>query len=477
MKFANFLRIKERRSQMKKLFVFGSIFLLILAGNAYAWTVGNNGADGAFDLSVTPQVAPSYVTINSTTKTATVTLPSTGIMNLTKMNVPTGWTVTFINNAANTPVYIEASDMSASSVIINGTINVSGWSVGCVATPGDGGPGGYAGGYGGETNGDGGKGLGPGGGTGGWDSNCRYGGGGGYGTAGGTRNCPPGGPSYGNANIMPVIGGSGGGGGFGCDGHPGYGGAGGGGAIVIASSGTIAINGSIQANGGSITCSDWGGNGSGGAIKLMASYITGSGTLSAKGGNPTWSNRGGQGRIRLETDHSNTFIGSSDPAYTLDYSPGSVIPANQPKLSITSIAGQPVPAAPIGSYSSPDITLLNGSSNVVTVNISAQNIPTTSAVNIIVIPQYGSTSQYGAILTGNQTSSLGSTTVTLSTEYPNVVVAETTFIMQQAMYYDNEKIEKVRVAAAMGKESETIYITESGKEIPAKVLKLAGLIK
>lgn len=463
----NFLSIKERRSQMKRLFVFGSIFLFILAGNAYAFTSESTCPSGAGCLGA----------LNVTANTQ-IQIPDSGVLNYTTVTVASGATLTFIKNPTNTPVYILASDTSTSSIIINGTINVSGDSVGCVATPGAGGPGGYAGGYGGPTDERGGKGLGPGGGDGGLNYYDLYGGGGGYGTPGRTYGeSGEGGPSYGNVNILPVMGGSGGGGSYGRDGHPGYAGAGGGGAIVIASSGTITINGSIKADGGNVTCSDWGGNGSGGAIKVMASYISGSGTLSAKGGYPTRANGGGQGRIRLETDHTNTFTGTSDPAYTLEGQPGSVIPANQPKLSITSIAGQTVPADPKGSYSSPDIILQNGSPNVVAVNISAQNIPTSSVVTVTVIPQYGDTSQYGVTLTGTQISSQGTTTVTLSTDYPNVVVAQTTFIMTASLYYDNEKIEKVRVAATMGKESETVYITESGKEIPAKVMKLAGLIK
>ena len=52
----------------------------------------------------------------------------------------------------------------------------------------------------------------------------------------------------------------------------------------------------------------------------------------------------------------------------------------------------------------------------------------------------------------------------LSTVYPNVVMAQATFTLQ-AMYFDGEKIEKVRIAATMGKESEVVYLTASGREI------------
>ncbi|MFA4830267.1 MAG: hypothetical protein WC855_04345 [Thermodesulfovibrionales bacterium] len=38
------------------------------------------------------------------------------------------------------------------------------------------------------------------------------------------------------------------------------------------------------------------------------------------------------------------------------------------------------------------------------------------------------------------------------------------------MFYDGEKIEKVRVASNIGNASEVTCITESGKEIPAEKL-------
>ena len=461
MKFANFLRIKERRSQMRKLFLLLIFLLIVVISNANAFTSESTGTDGELNVTTDTQLQ----------------LPPDGVFNFTTVTIQSLKKLTFQKNANNTPVYI----LATGNVTIAGTIDISGVSVGCVPTPGAGGPGGYGGGYGGPEGEPGGKGLGPGGGEGGSDDGSFLrGGGGGYGTAGGSWQAD-GGPSYGNVNIVPVIGGSGGGGSFGAQGHNGYAGPGGGGAIVIASSGTINISGSIDAEGGETTCADWGGNGSGGAIKLMANYISGSGTLLAKGGYPTRGNYGGSGRIRLEAEYSNTFNGTSDPAYTFIDTPGSVLPANLPGLAITSIVAStgnyPAPASPTGSYSQPDILLPSGSSSLVTVNVAAQHIPTTAIVTVTVIPQYGDFNEYGTILTGTEESSTGSTQVTLSTQYPTIIVAQTTFIMQMAMYYDGEKIEKVRVAAKMGKESETVFITKSGKEIKSEMLKLAGLVR
>jgi hypothetical protein len=93
---------------------------------------GSTGADGAF---------------NPTANIA-VQLPASGIFNYTTVNVPTGVTVTFIKNAANTPVYI----LATGDVTIAGAIKVDGktvvYSSPINTTPGTGGPGGYDGGRG-----------------------------------------------------------------------------------------------------------------------------------------------------------------------------------------------------------------------------------------------------------------------------------------------------------------------------------------
>lgn len=441
---------------MKRLVLLVSIFFMIFMGTANAaFNSGSTGADGAFNPTANTELQ----------------LPIDGVFNFTTVNIPSGVTVTFKKNANNTPIYI----LAQGDVTIAGAINVSGNSSNSTA-PGIGGPGGYDGGYGGASDSPGGKGLGPGGGGGGIQA-CSwwtaYGGGGGFGTNGG-NGCSDsvGGPAYGNATLVPLIGGSGGGGSRYTNGGSGHGGGGGGGAILIASSGSITINGSITAKGGD--CKNDSGGGSGGSIRLIANAIYGTGAITAKGGSLDRSNKGGQGRIRLEASVNN-FVPGTDPPYTYGQ-PGSVFQANEPSLWITSIAGVEPPTR-TGSYSNPDILLPSTTTNPVTVNVSASYIPVGTTVTVSVIPQYGSTTGYDTTLSGTEASSSGSVPVDLSTQYSNVLMAQATFTIQTAMYYDGEKIEKVRVAATMGKESETVYVTESGKEIPAKELKLAGLVK
>lgn len=295
------------------------------------------------------------------------------------------------------------------------------------------------------------------------------GGGGGFGTAGGSQgaNYGAGGAAYGSARLIPLIGGSGGGGQAGSLQFSGYGGGGGGGAILIASSTTINITGSLTANGGNGYSTSTGG-GSGGAIRLIANTITGTGLISAKGGSLQQTFKGGQGRIRIEA-FTNTYTPGTDPAYTFGQ-PGSVFPANVPALSIMSIAGYTVPANPTGSYANPDIILPNTTTNPVTINVAASNIPVGTTVAVTVTPQMGSSSSANATLSGTNSSSTGSATLSLSTQYSNVITAQATFTLLASLYYDNEKIAKVRVATKLGGESEAVYITESGREIPAALV-------
>jgi hypothetical protein len=451
---------------MKSIFRGLAILLsLLLTGTlACAFTSGSTGADGAFKPTSDTQLQ----------------LPPDGIFNFTTVDIPQGVTVTFKKNTANTPVYI----LATGDVTIAGTINVNG-SNAISITDGTGGPGGFDGGFGGAGSGKGGNGIGPGGGIISASTVPEYqqGGGGGYSSAGKAYNGGAGGTVYGNASIIPFVGGSGGAGGSSgtmcnnCINGDGGGGGGGGGAILIASSGTITVTGSILANGGTgVVCGGCtsGGGGSGGAVKLIANTISANGTISATGGSG-WSNLGGYGRIRLEA--TTITAPTTKPAYTFSVPDDSVFVANTPSLSITSIGGATVPQNPTGSYATPDITLPAGTTNPVQVGISATNIPVGTIISVSAVPQLGAASSaQSAALSGTQQSSTATASVTLSTSEPCVLMAETTFNIQTAMNYNGEKITKATVAASMGGKSKVTYITASGKRVSAAKL-YASLMK
>lgn len=454
------------------LFLIVTWLFMPIPVSAAPFSSGSTGADGAF--------SPATNTV--------LTLPPDGKFNFTTVNIPTGVTVTFTPNAANTPVTI----LTSGNVVIDGTINIngqdgasvnSGTMVIPIGSGGTGGPGGFGGGAGGIAKAwNGGVQLAPGHGL-GPGASATIIANSGCGASFSTQ--PPGGCSgvtYGNILLMPLIGGSGGSGGpastssgtsctNGCNGG---GGGGGGGAILIASSGTITVNGTIMAIGGNGGNGfSPGGPGSGGAIRLIANTIGGSGIISAEGGGPnSQTYPGGAGRIRVETNVLN-FSGTVNPAVTVS-TPGLVNFSLTPSLSITAIAGVSVPAGSTGLYSSPDVTLPSSTSNPVTVNLAASNIPVGTVIKLIISPRNVNSNISVPIsstpLSGTDANSTATASITLNTTMVSIIRAETTFAVQMASndfpkFAEGEKVENVRVAAAVGGLSEVFLITESGKEV------------
>jgi len=158
------------------------------------------------------------------------------------------------------------------------------------------------------------------------------GGGGAFATAGARGPDVPdagyGGNVTGNAQLVPLAGGSGGaGGGPDTDDasavNRGGGGGGGGGAVQIYATGSLTVSGTITAvggNGGNGTTSGsngsgGGGGGSGGAILLQSSNVTATGTLTTAGGTAGTSGStngaggaGGTGRIRIDGLNSGSTV-------------------------------------------------------------------------------------------------------------------------------------------------------------------------
>jgi hypothetical protein len=457
---------------------------ILATGAAPVWaqtfSSGSTGADGAF--------SPSSNTV--------LTLPASGIFNFTTMNIPSGVTVTFTKNAANTPAVL----LATGNVTINGTLSVSGSAAGALGRPGPGGPGGFDGGPGadGVTVTAAGTGLGPGGGL--IGTNC-VGSGGSHATVGGigSGNCvTPGGaaPTYGSPTLRPILGGSGGSGGSACclPGDPaGYGaggaGGGGGGALVVASSGTLTVGstGQLVADGGAGGANvglntRGGGGGSGGAIRLIATTLATSGALYARGGSggQAGAGTGGLGRIRLEA-YNLTVSGTRSPEATQSL-PLSVFPAaGQPALSIASVAAVAVPATPSGSFlTAPDVLLPSGTTNPVPVVLSAANVPLGTTIQVTATPQSGAkTTATSTGLAGTFASSTATATLTVSLTQTSVLTATATFPLvasagEGPLYaagpvpslVEGEEVTHVRLVAALGGPTITTYLTRSGREIP-----------
>lgn len=172
--------------------------LLALAAPARAQTVEfDSGSTGALG---------DVVITNDTT----IVLPADGVLHYQSFTVKNGAAVRFIKNAHNTPVYL----LSQGDVVIEGRIFVPGTGSAGQFGPGLGGPGGFDGGGRGAGTMPPGDGQGPGGGRAGLESGPTSANSAGPGAflqiwGAGTTNY---GAVYGNAALIPLIGGSGGGG-------------------------------------------------------------------------------------------------------------------------------------------------------------------------------------------------------------------------------------------------------------------------
>jgi hypothetical protein len=199
------------------------------------------------------------------------------VFKYSNVRIQAGATVTFKNHPSRAPVvWLVTGDVTiAGKLVLDGQ---NGQVAPALAEPG---PGGFRGGNGYiSSTYQNAPGFGPGGGKTDYNANNATGspsGGGSYGSMG-----INGSNTYGNATLIPLLGGSGGGGH-----NNGYGnnhtGGGGGGAILIASGSTFSVTGTISSNGGG-GGGIAGAGGSGGGIRLVCDTLAGTGIVQALGG-------------------------------------------------------------------------------------------------------------------------------------------------------------------------------------------------
>ena len=281
--------------------------------------------------------------------------------------ISNGATLTFSNHPTHAPVvWLVGND-----VTINGTLSLDGQNGNAdLVNLSEPGPGGFRGGAEYSTGLSRSGGFGPGG---YFDDYGEYGSGQPH--------------SYGNLQIVPLIGGSGG------AGSPQNGG-GGGGAILIAAAGTISINGSIHSNGGN------GGYlaypGSGGAVRLIANQILGSGSIQAV--SSTYS-----GRVRLEANTASTALNITPPSVAVAPVPLVIWPAtNTPTVQIISVANLSTPSDPLAKMSPAGDDLTLATTNTVAIVLQTSNFPTNGTVNIYVkLRNYSQSIFQASFVSGN----------------------------------------------------------------------------
>lgn len=339
----------------------------------------------------------SYGAINITENT-TLDMPPDGIFHCTTITVADNRTLSFRKNPNNTPVYL----LATGEVRIDGTIDIEGQG-GNLVVGGQGGPGGFDGGNPGSVSTSPGAGYGPGAGKGGAHANSSApdaAGSGSYSTVGPADSSNKG-AVYGSPLLLPLVGGSGGGGTIGT---PGLGGGGGGGAILIASDVSIALTGTIDADGGG-NGSGIANGGSGGAIRLAAPVVSGNGILRANG-----TSSGGDGRIRVDTlDRSRLAFNFSPSGVTSVGSMMVVFPSPNPRLDIVEAAGTAIPEGSGPVF----VQLPFGSSPNRGIILQARDFNDVVPITLVLTPDNGTPVSYEAEI-DNRTANPARTTVNVT---------------------------------------------------------------
>lgn len=351
--------------------------------------IPSDGTDGAFNP--TEDVVVDLSLAQSAEWTTPVPGPSMGfgtydaekwavVFKYSSINIPEDVTVTFRNHPTHAPVVW----LVQGSVTIDGHLNLDGQpgtSGPDALTPREPGPGGFRGSAAGPA---------------GVGSGHGPGGGGQFQHA--THNT-----TYGNPQIIPLIGGSGGGG------QNTNAGSGGGGAILVAAATDIVVDGEISVLAGARTVY----GGSAGSIRLVADQVGGSGSLNAS----SLTGTNGTGRIRVEANMLSTSL-NLIPS-TIGVSPGvspTIFPAaSDPTVRIVSVDGVPTPPDPVAPLiSSADVAIENN--DPVTVVIETRNFATSgSVVSVRQAGKFSATVVTNASFTsGDSTLALWEATVTLA---------------------------------------------------------------
>lgn len=462
---------------MKNALLLCAVLLASAISAAAQVNSGSNGSDGAFNPTQSVEID--------------MTDHPDGIYQYTSVKIPTGVTVTFKPNAANTPVVW----LVQTTVEIKGAIKLNGFnSKG--ADGGLGGPGGFDGGGGGGGGEISGNGQGPGGGIGG-DSNNNLGGNGSFSTVGSRLNGYSGacltqpkqalsGEKYGSQFLVPLIGGSGGGGCY----SPSTGGGGGGGAILIASNEKITISGMIDALGGgrfSTLSKRYGGGGTGGSIRLFSQKIEGNGEINTHGGLSAWNcgtsydypSHASHGVIRMDA-FVNSFVGNVTGLTSRGYQPIIIPPANiSVSLTIETVGGVTVAQVPSGNLTFPDVIVPAAHPNPVSIVVGCTNIPLGTEIIVDVTPANGSAIRAVGL---NSIGTKASSTATVQVQMPRGggtiqakavsgielaanfdPNAEHLSLAQTGWTADGERFSAVEVTGGLGVSSQLAYVTESGK--------------
>lgn len=201
--------------------------------------------------------------------------------------------------------------------------------------------------------------------------------------------------TYGNPQVVPLIGGSGG---AAWSGNGDVNGGGGGGAILIAASQTILVGSgaTVRANSGYLPQGGYAG--SGGAVRMVADQIAGSGRVEAV-------SPGYPGRIRLEANNTSVSLNLNPPTVVVPPVPLVIWPAaDAPTVRIVSVDSQAPPSDPRAHMTAGGDDLSISTTGTNTIVLQTENFPTNGTVSVLIKPRNGVHSSLPAqVVSGNST--------------------------------------------------------------------------
>lgn len=361
----------------RSLFLAAALLLACITGLQAQINIPSDGSDGALNVTSANLNIDLSQAVTGTWSDSNTANAGKGIFDPAKraivfkyssVNIAVNRTVTFTNHPSRAPVVwlVQGSTTIAGTLSLNGSSTPSN---NLLAEPG---PGGFRGGAKGS-----------------------LGDGSGLGIAGGRNSTNSGAYAsvYGNPSIIPLVGGSGG-----------FAGGGGGGAILIATSGTLQLTGSITAYGGAYSFNG-SGNGSAGAIRLVANAITGNGTVNATG----------DGRIRLEANSvAGTVVPSPQTIAVPPANPPVIWPAaSAPTVKIVSVDGNATPVVPTASLDlSADVGI--STNGATTVTLQTTNFPVNGVVEVRSATKFAANAAWTAAAFQSGDANLATWTATLT---------------------------------------------------------------
>jgi hypothetical protein len=162
-------------------------------------------------------------------------------------------------------------------------------------------------------------------------------------------------------------------------------------------------------------------------VRIVATTLIGSVGIDVSGGAGA-----SPGRIRVEALTNSATVNGGSPGGVTVGAPD-VVSLDVVGLRIAAIAGVRAPAAPAGSYATPDVVLPAGATSPVVVTLEASQIPLGTTITVIATPLSGApVVATSTPLTGTTVAATATATLAVPTNQPSIISASAAFTLSGA---------------------------------------------